>query len=84
MSRKPASIAPEAIATIDRAIVTLNALKAHLKAKNLKGTALYKLLLVAQDELKTLEQPFYDLNNIEIDELVANIRRHRAALDEEP
>ena len=80
MSRKPTSIAPEAIATIDRAIVTLNALKSQLRAKKLRGSALRNLLQVAQDELRALDDPFSSLYYAEIDELVSSTRR---LLDEE-
>lgn len=81
MSRKPASIAPEAIATIDRAIVTLNALKSQLRAKKLRGTALRNLLQVAQEELRVLDGPFDNLYYAEIDELVSSTRH---LLDKEP
>ncbi|WDF73514.1 hypothetical protein [Novosphingobium sp. KACC 22771] len=61
MTRKPASIAPEATAAIDRAIATLQVLKTHLKAKKLRGQALSHLLRVALDELREFEGPFDDM-----------------------
>lgn len=81
MSRKPASIAPEATAAIDRTIATLNALKSQLRAKKLRGSALRNLLQVAQEELRALEEPFTNLYYAEIDELVSSTRH---LFDEEP
>lgn len=75
MTKKPASIAPEATAAIDRAIATLQVLKTHLKAKKLKGRALAEFLSIAMDELRELQVPFEDLRSQEIDEAIAHYRR---------
>jgi hypothetical protein len=83
MSRKPASIAPEANAVIDRTMATLNAMKSQLKAKKLNGRALHSLLDVALDELRTLEAPFQQMRYAEIDQLLLDTRRMIGS-DEDP
>lgn len=83
MSRKPASIAPEATAAIDRAIATLQVLKTHLKAKKLKARPLDDLLSIALDELREIQIPFQEMRSQEIEE---DLAKYRHLLDhaEEP
>jgi glucose-6-phosphate-specific signal transduction histidine kinase len=56
----------------------LKALKNQLRAKKLSGRSLHKLLDVATDELRFLEQPIEAQWNRDLDETQEELRRLQA------
>jgi len=60
----------ETSAAIDRAMDALKAMKNQLKAKKLNGSSINSLLTVAKDELRSIEEPIYQLYHADIDTLV--------------